>query len=363
MIRVGLVGFGMGGRVFHAPLISSVEGLELAAAVERNSDNAAERYPGIVTYRSLDEMLADASLDLFVVATPSGTHFDFARQILQAGKSVVVDKPVAVTSAEVSKLIELAAARDTHFIPFHNRRWDSDFRTIQNLIHEDLLDRLVHFESIFDRWRPVSKGRAWKEDPVQGGGALLDLGPHLADQALILFGKPDAVSADVLRERDGSGSVDAFTLRLRYPRFSVTLATNALAAMARPRFYLRGTKGNYCKWGVDLQEAALNKITRIEDSPSSPNWGIEPPANWGTLCIDVDGGTVTRPVPPIPGDYRLFYAAVRNALLGKGPDPVTGLDAWRVARLLEWAAESSDKRCEVTCDWSDELKLETPSTH
>ena len=350
MIRVGLVGFGMGGRVFHAPLISSVEGLQLAAVVERNSDSAAERYPGIQTYRSLDAMLGDPSLDLFVVTTPSGTHFQLARQILEAGKSVVVDKPVATTSAEVAQLIALAAVRNVHFIPFHNRRWDSDFRTIQKLIHEDLLGRLVHFESIFDRWRPVSKGRAWKEDPAQGGGALLDLGPHLCDQALTLFGKPDAVSTDVLRERDGEGSVDAFTLRLRYPRFSVSLATNALAAMARPRFYLRGTKGNYCKWGLDLQEAALNKVTRIDDTA----WGIEPVAKWGTLCIDVDGGTVTRPIPPIPGDYRLYYAAVRDALLGKGPAPVTGLDAWRVARLLEWAAESSEKRCEVTCNWSQE---------
>jgi len=350
MIRVGLVGFGMGGRVFHAPLISSVEGLELAAVVERSSDNAAQRYPGITTYRSLDAMLADSSLDLFVVTTPSGTHFEMARQILEAGKSVVVDKPVAVTSAEVADLIELAATHQAHIIPFHNRRWDSDFLTIQKLLHEDSLGRLVHFESTFDRWRPVPTGRAWKDDPAQGGGALLDLGPHLSDQALLLFGKPEAVSADVKRERDGQGSVDAFTVRLRYPRFSVTLSSNCLAALARPRFYLRGTKGNYRKLGLDPQEAALSKIARIEDS----TWGHESPANWGTLSVDVDGSMVTRPVEAVPGDYRLYYAAVRDTLLGKSPAPVTGLDAWRVARLLEWAAESSEKRCEIICYWSQE---------
>jgi predicted dehydrogenase len=348
MIRVGLVGFGMGGRVFHAPLLSSVEGLELSAVVERSTDNAAERYPGITTYRSLDAMLADPSLGLFVVTTPSGTHFDVARQILEAGKSVVVDKPTAVTSAEVAQLIELAAAHGTHIIPFHNRRWDSDFRTIQKLLHQGSLGRLVHFESVFDRWRPVHTGRLRKEDPAQGGGALLDLGPHLADQALTLFGKPEAVSAEVTRERDGEGSIDAFTLCLRYPRLSVTLASNCLAALARPRFHLRGTKGNYWKWGVDLQEAALNKVSRIED----PHWGQEPTANWGTLCVDVDGGMVTHPVEPILGDYRLYYAAVRDALLGKVPAPVNGLDAWRVSRLLEWAMESSDKRREIPCDWS-----------
>jgi predicted dehydrogenase len=350
MIRVGLVGFGLGGRVFHAPLLSSVEGLELAAVVERSSDNAAERYPGITTCRSLEAMLTDSSLGLFVVTTPSGSHFQIARQILAAGKSVVVDKPASVTSAEVAELMALASANGTYIIPFHNRRWDSDFRTIQKLLDEESLGRLVHFESVFDRWRPVHTGRLWKEDPAQGGGALLDLGPHLSDQALVLFGKPDSVSAEVKRERDGEGSVDAFTLRLRYPRLSVTLASNCLAALARPRFHLRGTRGNYWKWGVDLQETALNKIARIED----PHWGQEPAAQWGTLSVDVDGGMVTRPVEPIQGDYRIYYAAVRDALLGKAPAPVTGHDAWRVARLLEWAAESSDKRREIPCDWSEE---------
>jgi predicted dehydrogenase len=171
MIRAGLVGFGMGGRVFHAPLLSSVEGLELAAVVERSTDNAAARYPGITTYRTLEEMLGDKSLELFVVTTPSGTHFEVARQILTAGKSVVVDKPTSVTSAEVAHLMELAAAHGTYLFPFHNRRWDSDFRTIQKLLDEGPLGRLVHFQSAFDRWRPVHAGRAWKDDPAQGGGA------------------------------------------------------------------------------------------------------------------------------------------------------------------------------------------------
>jgi predicted dehydrogenase len=354
MIRVGLVGFGMGGRVFHAPLVSSVEGMELAAVVERSSDKAAQRYPGITTYRSLYAMLEDCSLDLCVVTTTSGTHFEIARQILEAGKSVVVDKPVAVTSSEVAQLIELARARGTHIIPFHNRRWDGDFQTVQKLLHEDELGRLVYFESVFDRWQPVNTGPAWKEDRAQGAGLLLNLCPHLADQVLVLFGKPEAVSADVKRERDGEGVDDAFTLRLQYPRLSVTLASNSLAALARPRFNLRGTKGNYWKWGLDLQEVALNKITRIEDQA----WGREPSANWGTLSKDVDGAMVNHLIEPIPGDYRLYYAGVRDALLGKGPAPVTGLDAWRVARLLEWAEESSNKRCEITCDWSQEPAIE-----
>jgi predicted dehydrogenase len=342
----------MVGRVFHAPLISSVEGLELVAVMERTSDKAAQRYPGITTYRSLEAMLADASLDLFVVATPSQSHFEVASQILRAGRNVIVDKPVCTTSAEIAQLMALAATHNALLVPFHNRRWDSDFQTIQKLLHEGLLGRLVYFESRFDRWRPdPPTDRLWKEDPASGG-VLLDLGPHLADQALTLFGKPEAVSAEILCERDWARACDSITLRLRYKGLWVVLGANCLTTPSRLRFHLRGTKGNYWKFGLDPQEAALNKVTRIDD----PDWGKEPAAEWGTLHVDVKGSTVTRPVDPIPGDYRLYYAGVRDALLGKAPAPVPALAAWRVARLLEWALESSDKRREIVCDWSQEPK-------
>jgi predicted dehydrogenase len=359
----------MAGRVFHGPLISSVDGLELAAVVERTTDNAAQRYPGLTTHRSLDALLADTTLGLIVVATPSGTHFEVARQIIEAGKPVVVDKPVSTTTAEIAQLMDLAAFRKVPLIPFMNRRWDSDFQTIHQLIDHDSLGRLVFFESRFDRWRPdPPSGRLWKEDPANGGGVLLDLGTHLADQALNLFGKPIAVSADVLCERAWARANDAFTLRLRYPGFppqqhgpvagtpglTVVLGSNSLTKPSSPRFHLRGSKGNYIKSGLDPQEAALNRITRIAELDLKQPWGQEKPANWGTLHIDEDGMQVTRPVASISGDYRLFYAGVRDALLGLTPLPVAALDAWRVARLLEWAAESSEQRREISCDWSDE---------
>jgi predicted dehydrogenase len=349
MIRVGIVGFGMGARVFHAPLVSSVEGLELAAVVERHSDSAAERYPGIVTYRSLDALLADPTIGLFVVATPNAAHFDVARQILEAGKSVVVDKPVAITSAEIGRLMELAGRRNALLIPFHNRRWDSDFRTLEKLIREQSVGRIVHLESTFDRWSPGSARRPWKNDPAEGG-LLLDLGTHLADQALELFGVPQAVSAYMVRERDGEGAADSFTVRLIYPEFSVSLSSNALSTLSRPRFHLRGTHGNYWKWGLDTQEAALNQITRITD----PKWGHEATEHWGSLRVDVDGSTITCPVPALIGDYRFFYDGVRDALLGKGSVPVSALSAWRVARVLEYAIESASQRREIVCDWTNE---------
>jgi scyllo-inositol 2-dehydrogenase (NADP+) len=350
MLRVGLVGFGMAGRVFHAPLVSSVDGLKLAAVVERHGDQAAQRYPGLTTYRGLEDLLADTSIDLVVVATPSGTHFEVARQVLEAGKHAVVDKPVSVTSGEIEQSIALAKARSLHLIPFHNRRWDGDFLTVQRLIHENQLGRVVHVESRFDRWSPGAARRPWKDDAAQGGGVLLDLGTHLVDQALVLVGKPVAVSADVVRERDGHGSDDAFTVRLRYGGSQVTLGANALTATPGARFHLRGTRGSFRKKGVDPQEAALNKITRI----TAPNWGQEPATDWGLLYVDIEGGMVSRPVTSIAGDYRQFYAGVRDALQEKAKEPVSALDAWRTARVLEWARASSEKRCEVECDWSSE---------
>ncbi len=350
MLRVGLVGFGMAGRVFHAPLISSVDGLELAAVLERHTDQASQRYPGIHTYRALEDLLADASIDLVVVATPSGTHFDVAKQVLQARKNVVVDKPVSITSDEIRQLIDLAGIQGVHLIPFHNRRWDGDFLTVKRLIHEHQLGRIVHVESRFDRWSPGATRRPWKDDAAQGGGILLDLGTHLVDQALALFGNPLAVGAEVLRERDGEGSDDSFTIRLRYPRCFVTLGANALSAPAGPRFHLRGTRGNFRKKGVDPQEAALNKITHI----TAPDWGQEPSTDWGLLYVDVEGGMVSRPVTSLPGDYRAFYACVRDALEEKSLPPLTGVDAWRVASILEWARASSEQRREIDCDWSNE---------
>jgi scyllo-inositol 2-dehydrogenase (NADP+) len=352
MIRVGIVGFGMGGRVFHGPLVSSVDGLEFAAVLERSTSHAAARYPGVKTFRSLDEMLAESSLGLFIVTTPSGTHFEVAKQILEAGRPVVVDKPMSASSTQIAELIGLAAARKVLLAPFHNRRWDSDFLTIKKLLHEGVLGRLVAFDSRFDRWRPNKPtDRLWKETAELGGGVLLDLGTHIADQALALFGQPESVSADARCERDWASVNDAFTLQLRYSDgLLVTLGANSLSLPAGPRFYLRGTKGNYSKYGLDPQEAALNKITRIADGP----WGREPQAHWGTLYLDAEGGTITRPVEPAIGDYRFYYAGIRDALLGKGPLPVAPADAWRVARLLEFAVESSKQRREIPCDWSGE---------
>jgi len=340
----------MAARVFHAPLVSSVDGLELSAVVERHGNAVTERYPDTIVYRSLEDMLADASLDLIVVATPSGTHFDVARRVIEAGRHVVVDKPMGVHPPEIVELMALAAARGVLAIPFHNRRWDGDFLTVQRLLREGAVGRLVYLESRMDRWNPGATRKPWKNDAAQGGGVLHDLGTHLVDQALVLFGKPESVSADIDRERDGEGANDAFTIRLRYTGFRVLLGANTLTSPPGPRFVVRGTAGNFHKNGVDPQEAALNAVTRIPPGP----WGLEPASDWGTLRVAVDTDMITRPVETLPGDYRRYYEAVRDALLGHGELPVRAADSWRVARILEWAQTSSDQRREIECEWTGE---------
>jgi len=349
MIRAGVVGYGLAGRVFHAPMIAAVEGLELAAVVERSGRAAEQAYPGITTYPSLDAMLGDATIELIVVATPNTTHAPFAKQALAAGRHVVVDKPVGITSQEVAEIIAVAKLHDRLFIPFHNRRWDGDFQTLQQLLHAKTLGRIVSFESTFDRWRPAPRRGVWREDGTPGGGILLDLGTHVADQALQLFGLPEAVGAEIVSERDNAVTDDAFTIRLRYPHLTVTLGATALAAQPRPRFHVRGTHGGFVKSGLDPQENRLKETGRVVE----PNWGTEPPSAWGILAIDVDGGMISKPVETIAGDYRLYYAAVRDALLGKAAPPVLATDALRVSRLLEWASQSSEERREIRCEWDE----------
>lgn len=350
MIRVGVIGFGLAGRVFHAPLIASVEGLQLAAVLERSTNLAAERYPGITIHRSVEAMLADPALDLIVVASPSGTHFDVARQVIAAGKHVVVDKPVSTRAIEVAELIHLAKERGVMLVPFHNRRWDGDFLTAQKVLQEGELGRLVYAESRMDRWNPGDTRKPWKNDPDQGGGILLDLGTHLIYVALVLFGKPLGVSAEVGRERDGEGADDSFTVRLRYETLRVTLGSNLLSSPAGPRFLLRGTQGNFRKSGLDPQEAALSKITRIDTA----HWGEEPPEHWGTLSVAGDQGIVTREIKTIPGDYRKFYEGMRDALGERSAPPVPAVEAWQAAMIVDWARQSSAERREILCDWSGE---------
>ena len=344
-IRAGLVGFGHGGSIFHAPFLYAIEGLELTAILQRHGDTAAQAYPGVAIARSMEELLAQPNLDLIVISTPPSTHFELARQALEAGKHVVLDKPFVATSDQARVLIQLARARKRVLSVYQNCRWDGDFVTLQQVLASNELGRMVTLESRYDRYRPGPRTKPWQENTFPGNGVLHDLGAHLVDQALVLFGTPEAIFADVRLDRDLAVVNDAFTIYLFYPRLRVVLNSTLLARTAGPRFVAHGTLGSYVKYGLDPQEQALKDGAVL----GGPHWGEEPEANWGKLATVQDDQTVERRVPTLPGDYRRYYENVRDAIWGIAPLAVTAEQGWRTIRLLEFAIESSEQHCAVSC--------------
>jgi scyllo-inositol 2-dehydrogenase (NADP+) len=349
-IGVAVIGFGLAGQVFHAPFVSAVPGLKLEAIVQRKGDEAGKAYPSTRILRSVEEALGDAAVQLVVVGTPNETHFALAKQALLAGKHVVIDKPFAPTSAEAKELKELAEKQGVVLAPFHNRRWDGDFLTVRKLLAEDAVGRLVMYESHMDRFRPLPRENTWKEGANSANGLLMDLGPHLVDQALSLFGAPVGITASVRKDRDKTDIEDAFDITLEYPGYSGEHGLRAhcrstmLAADAAPRFLLHGTKGSFKKSGLDPQEAALvggAKVPRVGEG----EWLADPESEWGTLTVapvPADPATLTRTkVKTELGDYRGYYANVRDAINGVAKLAVTPEDGYRTVKLLEMARESS----------------------
>jgi predicted dehydrogenase len=345
-IPVGLIGFGAAARVFHAPVIRAVDGLQLSAILQRSGDSAGVAYPDVQVFRDLDGMLASSPARLMVVATPNASHYELARRCLLADRDVVVDKPFTLTSEEARALAQLASSTGRLLSVFQNRRWDGDFLTVRRLIEAGTLGRVVLFESHFDRFRPARRAASWRESEGAGSGLLFDIGPHLLDQALVLFGAPEAVTADVRLERGDAVVDDAFDILLHYSGFRVLLRATMLACSPGPRFIVQGDRGTFRKHGLDPQENALKEGAK----PGSPGWGEEDESQWGTLSLAGEDGSVTcRSIRTEPGDYRQFYASVRDAVLGVAPLAVPASDGLRVIRLLELARESSRLRRTVEC--------------
>jgi scyllo-inositol 2-dehydrogenase (NADP+) len=346
-IGVAVIGFGLAGRVFHAPFVNAVPGLKLEAIVQRRGDEAAEAYPEARILRSVEEALADPSIQLIVVGTPNETHFDLAKRVLEAGKHVVIDKPFATTSAQARELIDLAASRNLVLAPYHNRRWDGDFLTLRKLLDRKAIGRVVTFESHFDRFRPIPREATWKEAGSAANGMLFDLGPHLVDQVLSLFGTPKSITASVRKDRDATQIEDAFDITLHYDRLLAHCRASILACDAAPRFLIHGTQGSFKKYGLDPQEPALVGGAKVPPMGDAKEWLAEPESAWGTLTVapnPAEPGTLTRtPVKTELGDYRGYYANVRDAINGKAQLEVKPEDAYRVIRLLEMARESSSE--------------------
>lgn len=340
MIEVGLVGFGLAGRAFHAPVIRAVPGLRLAAILQRSGNEAAEKYPDVRIVRSVEELLAMREVRLVVIATPNDTHYSLARTCLEAGRDVVVDKPFTTTLEEAKSLVQFAKETRRLLTVYQNRRYDGDFAAIRKLVEEGTLGRIVRFETNYDRYRPQLKPGAWRETKRAGSGILFDIAPHLIDHALVLFGLPEAVTADVRIEREGAIADDAFDIMLHYPRGMRAVLRSSIQAAPRPRFVVHGTQGSFVKQTFDPQENNL----RHGKIPTDAAWGAEPEENWGVLTAAAADGVAQRRIPSSDCDYRDYYANVRDALLGKGTLAVTPEWSLNVMRLLELGRKSSDER-------------------
>lgn len=311
-IEVGLLGYGKAGKGFHEPLIRSVEGLNLRTIARR--DDVAK-------------VIDDPTIQLVVVATPNTSHFDLAQRAMLAGKHVVVDKPFTVTAAEARRLIAISHETKRVLTVFHNRRWEGDFLTIRRLIEQGAFGRLFSYEAHFDRFRNEPRPGAWRESADPGSGILYDLGSHLIDQALLLFGEPERIVGDVRIERDFARADDAFDIWMHYPRLKVTLIAGMLVRERTPRYVLRGSTATFVKYGLDPQEADL----AAGRSPRDQDWGREPREQWGTLISDAG----EQVIETLPGNYAAFYENVRDAISGRAELEVRAEDAARTIEIIE----------------------------
>ncbi len=344
---VGVTSFGMSGRVFHMPLLSHHKAFRVKYVVERRTDEAQKIYPLVKRVRSFDEMVDDPEIDLIVVNTPDSTHYALAKRSLEAGKHTVVEKPFTQTVEQGRELIALARKSGKQLCVFHNRRWDGDFLTIRSIVREERLGRLVDFEMHWDRYRNFIQPDTWKEQSSSGAGLLYNLGSHLIDQALVLFGVPEAVTAHLAAVRTAGEVDDWFEVRLHYPSVQVSLKSSYLVREPGPRYLLHGTLGSYVKYGIDPQELALVQ----GGDPTSPDWGKEVEGWWGVLHTEEEGAPVRRKVETIPGNYGAFYDSVREAVTNGTPCAVRPEEALNVISIIAAAQESNAQRKTVPV-WS-----------
>ncbi|GAB54128.1 oxidoreductase [Atlantibacter hermannii] len=336
-IRVGLIGYGYASKTFHAPLIVGTPGMTLAAVSSSDASKVHADWPNVTVVSDPKQLFNDPSLDLIVIPTPNDTHFPLARAAMEAGKHVVVDKPFTVTLSQARELEAMAKSRGLVLSVFHNRRWDSDFLTLKGLIAEGKLGEVSYFESHFDRYRPQVRNR-WREQAGPGSGIWYDLGPHLIDQALVLFGVPVSITVDMAQLRPDAQTTDYFHAVLTYPQRRVVLHSTMLAAAESARYIVHGTRGSYVKFGLDPQEDRL----KAGERPPQEEWGYD--MRDGVLTLAVGDELDAQTLLTVPGNYPAYYAAIRDALNGQGENPVPASQAIRVMELIELGIESAKHR-------------------
>lgn len=340
IIKTALLSYGMSGRLFHAPFIAAHPGFQLAGAWERSHKNILQDYADAISYPTLQALLADETIELVIVNTPNNTHFEYATKVLLANKHVVVEKAFTTTAAEGEALKALAEKQYKKISVYQNRRFDSDTRTVQKVIAQNLLGDIVEAEFHYDRFKPIVGPKVHKETPGPGAGLLMDLGPHLIDEALHIFGMPQALFAVIRTTRPLSRVDDWFDILLYYPALTVRLKASGFVREAIPANVIHGTKGSFIKTRGDIQEADL----LAGKKPGSNNWGIEPETEQGLLHTEIDGEVVKKRIPSCQGNYGDYYEGVYQALTTGQPMPVTADEGIRTIKIIEAAIKSNHEK-------------------
>ena len=340
-IRSALVSFGISSRTFHAPFLTTLPGFSLDAVLERNGSTAEEKYPSIVTHRTMESLLSDERIELVVITSPNDTHFPYAKAALEAGKHVVVEKPFTIRSSEALELCELSRSKGLVCSVYQNRRYVSDFRTMQDILEKGLLGKLHTYSAHYDRYRPDPRTYGlWREHEVPGAGVFYDLGPHLIDQALVLFGEPRAILADIRAQKSYVNVDDCFDVWLDYGFLRVSLHASMLVREMGPRYQLHGTLGSYLKSGEDPQEDLL----KAGSLPIGEDWGREDPSIFGLIHTSVDGRIIRESYPSLSGDYGDYYRNLFQAIREGRPLTETPEHGHDVIKMIELAYQSSDSR-------------------
>ena len=340
-INTAIIGFGLSGKVFHAPFIHEHQGFKLSKVVERHNNHAQSIYKNIETIRDFNDLLIDDSLDLIVIATSNIYHYPMAMACLKAGKHIVIEKPFMPSSAEAEEIIQISEQKSLKVFVYQNRRWDGDFLSIKKLIAENKLGEIQYFESHFDRYSPERKRAAWRDERLAGSGNLFDLGSHLIDQAYALFGKPISVSADLQAQREGSQVDDFFEVKMSYPHHQVNISAGMLVKNHELRYLIKGTKGIFIKNGIDPQEAKLKEGKQ----PKGENWGKENPESWGIIEFTESG--IIESIETEAGNYMAFYQNVYDVLINNADMDIPLSDTKDVIKIIEMAFESNQKKSTI----------------
>jgi scyllo-inositol 2-dehydrogenase (NADP+) len=338
-IKTALLSYGMSGKVFHAPFLEFHSGFELLGSWERSKKLIQQDYPNVISYTTLEDVL-ESDADLIIVNTPVGTHFEYAKKVLLAGKHAVVEKAFTTTVAEAKELVALAAEKGVKLAVFQNRRWDSDLKTVRQVLLDGVLGEVVEAEFHFDRYNPLLSPKQHKETANDGAGILKDLGPHLIDQAVYLFGFPQTVYADVRTTRENSLVDDWIDILLYYPEFRVRLKAGFFVREANPAYTIHGKKGSFLKPRGDVQEDDL----KLGKKPNLDTWGTESIEKEGLLHTEIDGKIIHGKIPTLQGNYYDFFDGVYNSIVNGKEEPVTGEDGLRVMQIIEAAIQSSAEK-------------------